>query len=485
MAKNKKSLKGIKSGAFSRGFALARVSMTAGARVASHAVGNLFVSEAQKPERFKEMLKSQMDLLARELGQLKGSLMKVGQLLSMYGEHFLPEDVNAILKSLQNQSPPLEWAAIEKVVLKQLSAEQRALVEIDPEPLASASLGQVHKAKRKSDGQWLAMKIQYPGVDRAIESDLNSLRSLLSISKLIPMGPQYDALFKEVRTMLHQEVDYEREFVLTQDFSLKLSDDPSYVIPKIIPELSTKRILTSTLEEGVAVDSPEVKGLSQKRRNALGLLFLKLYLREILEFGSVQTDPHFGNYRVRLGKEGEPDRMVLLDFGAVRKFSKSFLDSYRKIVRGGYFRDAAQIIEGATGLGFLKQEDSEESKKIFTDLCFMITEPFYTPETPGVPRELYDAEGAYLWGESDLPKRVARKGADLAFVFKLRAPPREIVFLDRKLGGVFIFLSMLKVRLKLRDAIAPFFGIPLSPSSNDGNDVMSRSSSIDFPLKPD
>src|SRR6185437_1107551 len=143
----KDRLSRIKSGALSRGMALARASVSAGARVASHAVGNLFASEDEKPERFKDMLISQVESLSRELGQLKGSLMKVGQLLSMYGEHFLPAEANALLKSLQSQSPPLEWKAIEKVIRKQLTPAQLTTVEIDPEPMASASLGQVHRAR--------------------------------------------------------------------------------------------------------------------------------------------------------------------------------------------------------------------------------------------------------------------------------------------------------------------------------------------------
>src|SRR4051812_37026726 len=116
-------LKKIKSGVLSRGFALAKISVSAGARAASHAVGNIFSNDEEKSDRLKDLWVSQVDVLARELGQLKGSLMKVGQLLSTYGENFLPPEANALLKSLQSQSPPLEWKEIEKVIKKQLSPE--------------------------------------------------------------------------------------------------------------------------------------------------------------------------------------------------------------------------------------------------------------------------------------------------------------------------------------------------------------------------
>jgi predicted unusual protein kinase regulating ubiquinone biosynthesis (AarF/ABC1/UbiB family) len=206
----KPPLKKIRESALSRGWALARVSVAVGAKAAGHAVGSVFSSEESKAESLKELLKSQMTLLAKELGQLKGSVMKVGQMLSMYGEHFLPPEANAVLKSLQSQSPPMDWSTIEKSLKKNLGEEVLAELEIDHEPLASASLGQVHKAKQRLDGRELAIKIQYPGVDQAIEGDLKALKSILSVSKLIPRGPALDDMFKEVRQMLHQEVDYSR-----------------------------------------------------------------------------------------------------------------------------------------------------------------------------------------------------------------------------------------------------------------------------------
>ncbi len=446
----------IKSSAFSRGLALARVSVSAGTRAASHAVGNLFAPEDQKESRMKELVLSQVKLLTRELGELKGSLMKVGQLLSMYGEHFLPPEANALLKSLQSQSPPLEWSAIEKVLQKQLGAERLAELEIDPEPIASASLGQVHRAKRKSDGQWLALKIQYPGVDQAIEGDLKALRSLLSVSKLIPKSPKYDQLFREVRAMLHQEVDYERELKLTEEFREILGNDPRYVIPRVAKEYSTKRVLTTSLEMGIPIDSHEVLALSQERRNAIGLTMVELYFKEIFIFGAVQTDPHFGNYRIRLGQGGEPDRIILFDFGAVRKFQKTFLDAYREVATGAFEHDQARIEQGGIALGFLREEDSPELRGLFAETCHLFIEPFLLPGMEGVPPEFFDQNGAYDWGSSDLAKRAARKGAQFAFAFKLRPPPREVVFLDRKIGGVFVFLSVLKVRVRARELLAQY-----------------------------
>jgi predicted unusual protein kinase regulating ubiquinone biosynthesis (AarF/ABC1/UbiB family) len=443
----------IKSGAISRSVALARMSAQAGARAAGHLVGNLFASDSERPERLKSLLKAQATVLARELGQLKGSVMKVGQMLSVYGEKFFPDEVNAVLKTLQNQSPPLEWKAIEPILRKHLGQERFEQLEIEQDALASASLGQVHLARVRPGSPLalqlpafardlkLAIKVQYPGIDRSIDSDLATLRSILSVSKLLPKASSdgYQNLFKEVSQMLHQETDYARELDATAAFRQLLEDDSRLVVPRVVPELSTPRVLVTEYLDGLPVDSPEVKGLSQERRNALGLAILELLFRELYQLHQVQTDPHFGNYRIQLGKGGEPDRIVLLDFGAVRKFPKSFLVPYFELHRGAFVRDPALIERGGRGLGFLSEDDPPAVTQAFAELCYLIGEPF--------------DGGIYDWAASDLATRVAKSAAQVALAFKLRAPPREIVFLDRKFGGLFVFLSVLGARVDARPVL--------------------------------
>src|SRR5262245_14168560 len=134
---SKSRLSKIKSGVFSRGFALAKMTANAGAKAAAPAVGTICASEDERSERCQQLIASQMKVLAKELGQLKGSVMKIGQMLSMYGEHFLPAEANAILKSLQSQSPPLAWPAIEKQLKRHIAPERLAELEIETDPVAS------------------------------------------------------------------------------------------------------------------------------------------------------------------------------------------------------------------------------------------------------------------------------------------------------------------------------------------------------------
>ena len=448
----KKELPKIKSGTWARGLSLARLAVTGGARAANYAAGSLFGQPSEG--RLNDFLQAQAQALATELGQLKGSVMKVGQMLSVFGEHFLPPEVNNILKSLQQESIPLAWPAIERVLHHELSAERLAELDIETEAWACASLGQVHRARRKSDGMRLAVKIQYPGVDKAVDSDLRSLRTILSASRLLPKNLDYNTLFDEVRVMLNQEIDYTQELHATDAFRDLLANDARYVVPQTFPEYSTSRILTTSFETGVAIDSTDVAMLPAARRNALGDIALNLYFNELWRFGRVQTDPHFGNYRIRLDDAG--DKLILLDFGAVREVPPDYLAAYEAMLRGALNRDRAQIIKGGIDVGVLQASDAPEQHQQFVDLCNLICEPFCDPTSPGVDTRFFDSEGNYDWGQSDLPKRAARAGANLALSFKLRPPPPAAIFLDRKLGGLFVFLSALKVRLRARRLVEPY-----------------------------
>ena len=167
----------------------------------------------------------------------------------------------------------------------------------------------------------------------AIESDIRTLSRLLLMTRLAPKGLDLDPVFNEVREMLHREVDYETERHFTQTFAEKLKDDPRFVVPRVFGEYSSDRVLTTSYEHGHHVRDAAVQSLSQQRRDDLSRAFMELFCREFFRWHMVQSDPHFGNYRIRPGADGQ-DRIVLLDFGATRVFGHGFVDSYSEIVRG-------------------------------------------------------------------------------------------------------------------------------------------------------
>jgi predicted unusual protein kinase regulating ubiquinone biosynthesis (AarF/ABC1/UbiB family) len=450
--KNKSKLNKIKSSVFSRGASIAKMTLNAGTSLAAHNLKNAFSSDKKSWSQF---VKSQAQYISNELGELKGSLMKAGQMLSMYGEHFLPPEANEFLKNLQSDSPALSWEAIFPVIKRNLNAKLIEQLEIEREALSCASLGQVHRARIKSTGEEIVLKIQYPEVEKAIESDLRALRTLLGVLKLVPKDLDLDPLFAEIREMLEQETDYEMEARLTQSFYEKLAGDDRFVVPKVYPQFSNKRILAASYEEGVRVDSAEVAALSDDRRNRLGLHFLDLYFKEIFEWNSVQTDPHIGNYRLRLSPHGQ-DQIVLFDFGATREYDDEFMKNYRHMIKGCVYHDEEMFEKAALALHFIHPKDDPELKALFEEFCFETVEPFMDPEDPRLAPGLLDKDGNYDWKRSDLPQRLSQKIFKVLRQYSWRTPPREIVFLDRKTGGVFIFMGVLRACCQGRETLLPY-----------------------------
>jgi predicted unusual protein kinase regulating ubiquinone biosynthesis (AarF/ABC1/UbiB family) len=441
---NSGDLKEIATGALGRGFSVFSLSVVTGVKLVGHKIVDVFQEKQLSQERLERFWQQQVHHLVDEMGRLKGTIMKAGQMLSVYGEHFFPEDINRVLKRLQSQSQTLAWDVMDKVLRQQLGKDIHQKLEFDTTPVAAASMGQVYRAYDRQNGQVYAVKIQYPRVDQAIDSDLKVLRRILSLSKLIPKGENFDGIFREVSMMLHYEVDYERELAMLNQYRQLLAGDDRFIVPQAFSEYSSRRILTLSYEDGHGIDSSEVAALPQLSRNRLAASFLELLLLETFSWRFVQTDPHFGNYKVRLGQQGEPDRFVLLDFGAVRKFPKRYTEPLSRLAKAVIAQNESGVVQGGLDLGFLRAGDGPREQNLFYRLCATVLEPF------SEAYESQDREGTvpgvqtFHWGETDLLKRASLIGKDAAFAFKLRPPPREAVFLDRKIGGAFIVLAKLK-----------------------------------------
>ena len=187
----KKELKDIRTSLLTRGLSLAKASLKAGRLTAAQMLSK---NDSNRPAWL-----NQVEYLIHEIGQLKGTAMKVGQTLSIYGEHLLPPELNELIKKLQQDSPPLTWSSIEKVLLEELGSERLEGLEINQTSIASASIGQVYRARIRSSGHEVALKVQYPGVDLAVESDLKLLKFMLNMSDLVPRGPRMDQIFIEIQ----------------------------------------------------------------------------------------------------------------------------------------------------------------------------------------------------------------------------------------------------------------------------------------------
>lgn len=437
----KPSISALKTRPLERSIALTRLGVGAGAKIVAHSLANIFRGEIARDTADRDFYRRQARVLADELGQLKGSVMKAGQMLSLYGQYFLPEEAVTVLSSLQDDTPPVAWKVVAPVLERALGRSRLRDLEIDETPIAAASLGQAHRARRRRDGAELCVKIQYPGVADSIESDLNTLSRLLIVTRLAPKGLDLVPVLNEVREMLHREVDYESERHFTENFAKRLAGDARFVVPRVFPEYCSDRVLTTSFEHGHHVRDAVVQELSLTRRNALGAAFLDLFLTEFFDWGMVQSDPHFGNYRIRPGAKASEDRIVLLDFGATRVFGRGFIDNYTQIVHGALGGDREAIKRGALAIGLMRSGFPQPVFDAFAVMCEMIVEPF--SDHSGTPPALLNSRGEYRWGASDLPMRTSRIAAVNALSVHFQVPPREIVFLHRRLAGVFIMLATL------------------------------------------
>jgi predicted unusual protein kinase regulating ubiquinone biosynthesis (AarF/ABC1/UbiB family) len=454
-ASDSDTIQNIRTGLFVRSLALARLAMSSSRDLLT---AKSWEASQSDPE-LQKRIEAQATEIAKELGSLKGSVMKVGQLLSMFGEHFLPPQVNSILKTLQCDSPSVDWNCLEKMVREELGSKYEEL-EIEPSAFSAASIGQVHRAKVKNTGKLLALKIQYPGVEKAIENDIRALKTLLLFAPGIPKGERMTLLLAEIDEMLKREVDYRGEANSYVAFRELLADDKRLYIPSIAKDFSTAMILAIELVNGHKFDSEVVLGLSQERRNRLGQALLELYLRELFQFGQVQTDAHIGNFLVRLegetnvdGAVNDCDQIVLLDYGAVRTFSPEFLNQYAKLTQGALTHDTAMVAEAGTEIGFLKACDTPLVHHEFYLFCRLVVEPFQ------------DTNAAYSWKGNDLPQRLANQLTRVIQAREFRAPPREVLFLDRKSTGLYVLLSKIGARTQIKNHVREAIKRRLSQSS--------------------
>ncbi|MCY4381285.1 MAG: AarF/ABC1/UbiB kinase family protein [Proteobacteria bacterium] len=407
-----------------------------------------------KQKSYEELLEQAIKYFVHEASELKGGIMKAGQLLSMYGEHFFPEEANKILKSLQSDSKPVAFSVMTKKIRRSLGEERFSRLNIDPHPLGAASLGQVYSAKvfqnsaQTGQSQSMAFKVQYPRVASAVESDLVLVKKLMTLLKIFPDAERFDGVYAEIKMMLYKEVDYARELGNFEKYQELLADDPILKVPKVFPEFSTKTVLAMEHIHGRRLDDPVVQGLSQTRRNQFALGLIRLLFREIFHWRVVQTDPHVGNFIVQLTEDGYPqDALYLLDFGAVRKFPVTYINHFRSLALAALENDPVRVLLYGKKIGFMMDSDSEELKNIFCRIVFKAVHPFAEEFAGTCALSGEYASHEFDWSDLSVIHEVSKLARYGVVAFQMRAPPKEAVFIDRKLMGTTTLLKILRAKI--------------------------------------
>ena len=285
--------------------------------------------ETAARERAYEDAKKAGKALLKTLGEMKGLPMKLGQMFS-YIDGLAPpgyeDKVKQLLRQLQDKAPPLSAEAARKVVLKEFGVPADQLfAQWENEPFAAASLGQVHRAVTGS-GESVAVKVQYPGIDKAVQNDLQSL-SMLEVF-ISPLSRQYHSkeTLEEIKRIFLAELDYGLEAENADLFRRLTADLPQVVIPRVLHSLSTRRVLTAELLGGEGYDT-FCKNASQEDRNAAGVTIWTFMMRNLLRHGLMYADPHPGNYRFFGG-----GRVGFLDFGCVKRLPPSMVHGMKRYI---------------------------------------------------------------------------------------------------------------------------------------------------------
>ncbi|HVY68401.1 MAG TPA: AarF/ABC1/UbiB kinase family protein [Verrucomicrobiae bacterium] len=281
-------------------------------------VQNLFGGAGKKEERRKAFQHTASRKIRAELQSLKGAVMKIGQALSMQ-THLLPFEATEELANLQMRAPAMH-ATLARARFKSSLGKypEEVFKEFAPEPLAAASLGQVHRAVTK-DGQIVAVKIQYPAIRTAIENDFKLLRSATLPTQFSGHSPS--AVIEELERGILKETDYLNEARNLEFFGHALAPLPYVSVPRPLPEYSTDRVLTMTFLEGGTVDEYLHANPSQKQRDLLGYRLVELFHYQLRKVHALHSDPHPGNYL--FDKEGH---VALVDFGSVSHFSARMIE---------------------------------------------------------------------------------------------------------------------------------------------------------------
>ena len=431
-------------GAFGRGLAVSVAGLRAGGAFAlDGALQRLRGAEAGADS---DMLRREARRFVSQLGRLKGTYVKIGQMFALLGEHFLPPPLTEALHELESETHPMPWSEIEPALRASLGDRLDEL-EVETTALAAASLAQVHRATVRSSGEQIVLKIQYPGLARVIDGDFDAVVRMLLLARWIKGGRELDDWLGSMRQQLHHEIDYLREARMGDHISASVaargeSLDARGVylhVPERHPRYCTREVLALEYIDGRRVNHPDIAALSQRRRNALGRGMLDLFFLELYHWGLLQTDPNFGNYLIR--RRAGRDELVLLDFGSMLQCDNDFLHNFGSTIAAGQRQDQDTIVRGLVGLGCLRPDSSEFARDTFSDFCLQLLEPLRPPAE--LPTEYCNARGEYRWGQSRLMQRVGRQAASSAATRHFATPSREFAMIVRKLTGVFTFIAVL------------------------------------------
>jgi len=394
--------------------------------------------EAQQRLAYDKMANQIVDTL----GELKGAVMKVGQIASQT-QDFLPKEFSDALQKLQKEAPPMAFSVIRQQIENELGAGLEELfASFDTEPYAAASIGQVHKAKT-FDGQDVIVKVQYLGVDKSVNSDLKQLKLTLKLGGLLKLPKEsVDQLFNEIRERLNEELDYENEARNIQDFIQFHQGDSGLLIPSVVAALSSRRVLTMEFVAGDHISELNKNNYTQETINLIGQRLFRTMADQLFKFQAIHGDPHAGNFAFR------PDGTVIMyDFGCVKRLKAEIVDAYKKALVAGLQEDYGALDRYLIDLGVRV----EGKPSVEEDYYAMWRDIFILP--------FADSDQFYDFADANLHKQVVSKASTVFRYMESFKPPVESIFIDRMIAGHYWMMKRLGVQAAFRTELESYLGL--------------------------
>lgn len=343
----------------------------AGGEMARHKVAQK-IETTQAAQTYAQIKAAQE--LIRTMGELKGAVMKLGQMLSVTEDMILPPEVTQLFKQLQKDAPPMRDEEIDRVFYQSFQKKPEEIFKhFEREAFACASIGQVHRATL-FDGTQVAVKVQYPDVEKAVIHDFKNLDLLDQLlGKVFKQKPNIDTTIEELKETLALECDYTHEAAQTIKFKELLQERfPQILIPKVFEEHSSRQVLTLEFMQGDSFE--QTRHYTQEQKNFLGQSIYDLFLYSLYEHQQLHTDPQNGNYLFR------PDAIILLDFGSTRSFPREFIVDYTHLLEGLEQNNIEKYSQAIIALGFFSPADLESGliKKHF-EMMYSLYSPYAKP----------------------------------------------------------------------------------------------------------
>ena len=382
--------------------------------------------------------------MLKTLGEMKGVPLKIGQMAS-YIDGLAPpgyeEKFQRVLKKLQEKAPPLSAEAAIRVVREELGAPpEEVFATWERQPFAAASIGQVHRATTRG-GESVAVKVQYPGIDKAIENDLKSLSLLEAFSSPLLRKYHTKQTLEDVKDVFLAELDYTREAAMADTFRRMNRDVPGVVIPRVNHSLSTKRVLTAELIGGQTYQE-FCETASQEARNQAGITIWQFMFRSMLRYGVLYADPHPGNYRFLGG-----GRVAFLDFGCVKILPDELLDGMKRYMVAALDGNWEEFDLACANFSGFDPEDPESFtlyRSYTIELLKPITSQSLFQWSPEVARE---AIAFLVRGQKKL---LFPEGQKLPNMPKPIRPPPDSTFVNRLQWGLASIMGGLHAQARFR-----------------------------------